>query len=120
MLRPGMSSTPSRTSPRNSVRNSGALSAWSAMHRQSARDADRLAGDESPIVACQEGDHAGIIIRLADPAEWNRAHHRVHDLLAVLVVPDERGHRRRIGRTWADGIHQNVLASEFARERLGK
>ena len=40
----------------------------SAVHRETARDAEHLAGDESGVVAGEEQDRAGQVVRLADAA----------------------------------------------------
>ena len=39
------------------------------VHRQTARDGNRLAGHERSVVAGEEGDHVGDVAWLAEPAE---------------------------------------------------
>ena len=68
--------------------------AASAVHRQPARDADGLAGDVGGVVAGEEGNDAGIVIRLAE------APHRYGTLQAFSDF-QLRLHRRRTGRTAA-------------------
>src|ERR1035438_9764254 len=65
--------TPLRTSYRMSS-NSIIISllAWSAVHRQTTRDAQHLAGDKARVVAGKEGDGAGYVVRLAQAAQRDR------------------------------------------------
>src|SRR5438876_7677506 len=88
-----------------------------AVHAETARDADRLAGDERSVVAGQEGHDAGVVVRHPDAPEWYAAHHRVADLLPLFARADEGVHRGRVGRAGADGVDGHACARHLARQR---
>ncbi len=79
-----------------------------AVHGQAARDADRLAGDERGIVACQEADHAGNILGLADALHRDGADQRGAHFLAALVVARDGRQEGRIGRAGTDRVERDT------------
>src|SRR5512145_1510119 len=94
-------------------------SVWrSAGHRQAARGADDLPGDEGGLVAGEEGDDAGEILRLAQAAERDRLGERALQLLALLAFAGEVAEQRGVGRAGADDVHVDLLARQFARHGL--
>src|SRR5476651_1751837 len=78
-----MSSRPTMGQPASTRRSRPPRS---PVHGQAARHADRLAGDERRIVAGEEADRAGNILRLADALHRNGADQGGAHLLAALVV----------------------------------
>src|ERR1700723_338147 len=92
----------------------------SAVHGQTARDADRLAGHESGIVAGEVRDQARVIGGLPDAAERHAANHGIANLLTLLAAADERVHRGRVGWTRTDAVEQNVVPRHFTRQGLGE
>src|SRR5690349_5163056 len=92
----------------------------SSVHRETAGDADHLAGHEVGVVAGKKGDEAGNVVGLAEPLQRDRALQPVIDLLPVLAVADKGAQQRRVGRAGADDVDPDIVARAFPRHRLGE
>ena len=87
-------------------------------HRQAARHADHLAGDEAGLVGGEERDDAGDVVGLADALHRDGAHQRVVDLLPGVALAEEAAQDRRVGRSGADHVDRDAFARQLARQRL--
>src|SRR5690348_13012874 len=81
-------------SARGAVYDTGRLEP-SAVHRQPARDADHLAGDESSIIACQERDNPRQIVGLAETLERDRPPQAFVDARRLFAFTGHRRQQRR-------------------------
>src|SRR5262245_64855613 len=79
-----------------------------SVHGETARDADRLAGDVGGVIGQQEGDEPGIIFRHAEPPHRDGALEPFGDARAVGAF-EKAAQNGGIGRAGADRIEDHAL-----------
>src|SRR5215831_7616524 len=90
-----------------------------SVHGETARDADRLAGDVGGVIGQQEGDEPGIILRHAESPHRDGPLEPIGDAGAVGAF-EKAAENGGVGRARADRIEDHALADEFACEALGQ
>src|SRR2546426_3723716 len=92
----------------------------SAVHGQAARNADDLAGDEAGVVAREERNGAGQVLRLADAAERNGFGKGFEQLFRAGRTFGHAGQQRRVGGAWAYHVHGDAVAGVLTGDGLGE
>src|SRR5262249_50321094 len=89
-------------------------------HVHSTGDRDGLSSDVFSVVRGEHGNDPAIIFRLAHAAERDTPKHRVLPLHGLLALAKYTRHHRRVGRTGAYGVEQDVFARELTGQRFGE
>src|SRR5690554_6170038 len=91
-----------------------AVMIFSSEECRTAVDGDVLAGDETGIVAGQEGHHARHFLGLAQAAQRDGGDHRLHPLIG------DAGHHWRVGRAGHYGVDADLLRRQLAGQAAGQ